>query len=53
MDYRDLAVDRIHTLAEWAFDLRSHGLHDEANALMGDAHSIAEELRGASQLVPA
>ena len=53
MDYRDLAVDRIHTLAEWALDLRLLGLHEEADALMGDAFSIAEELREASQLVPA
>lgn len=53
MDYRDLAVDRIHTLAEWAVELRLMGLNEEAEALMGDALSIAEELREASQLVPA
>jgi hypothetical protein len=53
MDYRDLAVDRIHTLVESAFDLRSSGFFAEADAVMNDANSIAEELRGTSQLVPA
>lgn len=53
MDYRDLAIDRIHYLVERAIDLYHQGSDIDADLLMEQANEIAEDLRGISQPVPA
>jgi hypothetical protein len=49
MDYRDLAIDRIHYLVERATELYHEELSSEAELLMEQAMEIAEDLRGVSQ----
>lgn len=53
MDYRDLAIDRIHYLVERATELYHDELDFEAELLMEQAMEIAEDLREALQLVEA
>lgn len=45
MDYRDLAIDRIHYLVERACDLYYQQMDDEAEILMDEAMDIADDLR--------
>lgn len=50
MDYRDLAIDRIHHLVDRAIDLYNEGSYDaEAELLMRQAQEIAADLRQVSQ----
>lgn len=49
MDYRDLAIDRIHYLVERACDLYCEAMDEEAELLMEQAMDIAEDLRNVSQ----
>lgn len=51
MDYRDLAIDRIHYLVERAIDLYNTGSDFDADLLMEQANEIAEDLRSISQPV--
>ena len=53
MDYRDLAIDRIHYLVERAVDLYYEGSDFDAELLMQQANEIADDLRSISQPVPA
>lgn len=53
MDYRDLAIDRIHYLVERAIDLYEDERDVEAELLMEQANEIAADLRRISQAVPA
>lgn len=45
MDYRDLAVDRIHYLVERAQDLYLNEMLEEGDLLMEQACEIADDLR--------
>jgi hypothetical protein len=49
MDYRDLAVDRIHYLVERAQDLYYDEMYEEGDLLMEQACEIADELRDTLQ----
>jgi hypothetical protein len=49
MDYRDLAIDRIHYLVERATELYHAKMDGEAELLMEQAMEIAEDLRTFSQ----
>lgn len=53
MDYRDLAIDRIHYLVERAIDLYHDGWDSDAELLMEQANELAADLRRVSQAVPA
>lgn len=50
MDYRDLAIDRIHYLVERAAELYNKDLCEDAELLMEQAMDIAEELRNTPQV---
>lgn len=45
MDYQELAIDRIHQLAEQAFVLERQGYAKEAEILLEEAEMQAEDLR--------
>ncbi len=49
MDYRDLAVDRIHYLVERAQDLYHNEMFDEGDLLMIQACEIADDIRATLQ----
>jgi polyhydroxyalkanoate synthesis regulator phasin len=51
MNYRDLAVDRIHYLVERAQDLYRWEMFEEGDLLMEQAGEIADDLREESQTV--
>jgi hypothetical protein len=53
MDYQDLAVDRIHYLVDRAIELYQSEMDLEADLLMAQAMSIAEEIRNNSHALVA
>jgi hypothetical protein len=53
MDYRDLAIDRIHYLVERSAELYRLKMDDDAELLMEQAMHIADDLRRNSQPVSA
>lgn len=53
MDYRDLAIDRIHYLVERATELYHTKMDGDAELLMEQAMDIADDLRRNSQAVSA
>jgi hypothetical protein len=53
MDFCDLAIDRIHFLADRANELNRIGMKYEAELMMQQAAEIAEDLREISQPVAA
>ena len=53
MDFCDLAIDRIHFLADRASELDRVGMKYEAELMMQQAAEIAEDLREISQPVAA
>ena len=49
MDFCDLAIDRIHFLADRASELDRNGMKYEAELMMQQAVEIAKDLREISQ----